>query len=134
MAKEGKVSQDIVLELQKHDVRLFRNNIGKLQDRRGQWVAYGVGGNGGSDNIGFTVIEVTPEMVGSKVAVFTAIEVKRDEKEYKKWSNQSDQRSRSQAAFLSGVSSFGGIAFCAYSVSNAISSLKDQLLFLRNKK
>lgn len=31
---------------------VWRNNVGKLQDRNGQWVAYGVCNPGGSDLIG----------------------------------------------------------------------------------
>lgn len=40
-------------------------------------IRYGLASPGGSDLIGFTAIEITPDMVGRKVAVFTAQEVKR---------------------------------------------------------
>mgnify|MGYP000709089094 CR=1 FL=1 len=54
---------------------------------------------GSSDLIGWTEIEITPEMVGKKVAIFTAFEVK------KKGKKPSPQ----QAAFLDFVSKSGGI-------------------------
>lgn len=55
--------------------RLWRNNVGTLMDRYGHRVTYGLC-IGSSDLIGYTVRVVTPEMVGSKIAVFTAIEAK----------------------------------------------------------
>lgn len=39
------------------------------------WLHYGLG-EGSGDTIGWTTVTVTPEMVGSKVAVFTSIEYK----------------------------------------------------------
>lgn len=40
-------------------------------------ITYGLAKPGGSDLIGFTMIEITPDMVGRRIAVFTAQEVKR---------------------------------------------------------
>jgi len=56
--------------------RLSRNNSGTLQNKRGTFVHFGVFSPGGSDLIGFLPVVITPEMVGTKVAVFTAIEIK----------------------------------------------------------
>ena len=55
---------------------MFRNNCGSYKADNGQWVKYGVANPGGSDLIGWTSVVITPEMVGKKIAVFTAIEVK----------------------------------------------------------
>lgn len=94
--------------------RLWRNNVGVLQDRTGRPVAYGLGSEGGrampgtSDAIGLHTITITPDMVGRQVAVFTAIEVK-------------DQASLTDAQrrFLLAVHNLGGIAGCARSVDDA---------------
>lgn len=56
--------------------RLFRNNVGKLQDRRGTWVAYGLY-PGSPDLVGWMPVVVTPDMVGRTVALFVGIEAKR---------------------------------------------------------
>lgn len=58
-------------------VTLLRNNVGALQDKHGRWVTYGLG-LGSSDYIGWTSVTVTQEMVGEKIAVFTAVEGKRE--------------------------------------------------------
>lgn len=69
-------------------VRLWRNNVGKAW--MGKAVKLGAGAMritsprmvrfglcpGSSDLIGITTVEVTPDMVGKKVGLFTAIEVK----------------------------------------------------------
>ena len=55
---------------------------------------------GSADLIGFTSIEITPEMVGRKVAVFTAGELK----------TGSDKPSDEQKAFIKTVNKSGGIA------------------------
>jgi len=57
------------------NVRLWRNNVGVAKHDNGARTRYGLC-NGSSDLIGFTRVTVTPDMVGRKVAVFTAIEVK----------------------------------------------------------
>lgn len=52
----------------------FKDGIVRLMNPRR--VQAGVGGVGGSDRIGYHQIIITPEMVGKKVAVFCAIELK----------------------------------------------------------
>jgi hypothetical protein len=39
-------------------------------------VQFGVASPGGSDLIGYRTITITPDMVGQKIAVFTALEIK----------------------------------------------------------
>jgi len=94
---ETNILSDIMRKCCKGATRLFRNNIGTawmgkaLQVvtkglvtvypgdvvlRNAQKVKFGVCNPGGSDAIGWTTIIITPEMVGRKVAVFTAAEVK----------------------------------------------------------
>lgn len=90
-------------------VRVFRNNVGAAMDRTGRLVRYGVGGNGGSDLLGWRSLVVTPADVGRALAIFTAIEVK-------------DERGRlrpGQAAFLDAVRAAGGIAGIARSPDDA---------------
>ena len=55
---------------------------------------------GSSDLIGFTSVVITPEMVGKKIAVFTALEVK----------TPTGRTSNEQLNFLRAVLSSGGIA------------------------
>lgn len=61
------------------NVQLFRNNSG----RKGN-VSFGLSNSkfksGTSDLIGWVSETITPEMVGEKVAVFVALEVKADKK------------------------------------------------------
>ncbi len=73
---EIELTKSIQIEFGHGEVRLFRNNCGSLKDSTGRWVKFGVANPGGSDLIGWTSVVITPEMVGRKVAVFTAIETK----------------------------------------------------------
>jgi len=75
-AKEGELNDDLMLEASRRGHRLWRNNNGVAFHKDGSVVKYGVGGNGAADLLGFTVVEITPDMVGRKVAVFTAVEAK----------------------------------------------------------
>jgi hypothetical protein len=56
--------------------------------------------NGSSDLIGWTSIEITPDMLGKKLAVFSAIEVK----------TETGKLSPEQKIFLENVKNAGGIA------------------------
>lgn len=104
---ENKVSDDLALYATGAGGRLFRNNTGVCRHDDGSFVRYGVGGNGGSDLIGFTRMTVTPEMVGRTVAVFTAVEVK----------SPGEKPTKDQGKFLSMVNDKGGIGVWGTSCS-----------------
>lgn len=106
-------------------VRLFRNNVG--MGWQGKAVHQGSrviienprplhAGlcQGSSDLIGWTTVEVTADMVGEKLAVFTAIEVKTDK----------GRTSPEQRNFIQRVQEAGGIAGVARSEEDAIYIVK----------
>jgi hypothetical protein len=82
--------------------RLLRNNVGatKVGNR---FIKYGLG-KGSSDLIGWTTVEITPDMVGQKVAVFTAVELK----------TVNDRSSPEQRNFVQRVHDAGGLAGIVY--------------------
>ena len=79
--------------------RLWRNNVGRLRDELGRYVTFGLC-KGSSDLIGYTVVEITHKMVGAKVAVFTAFEIK----------GPHGRASGEQDAFTTQIRSDGAIA------------------------
>lgn len=72
---ESQLLSSLLIRCSALGVRLFRNNVGKLQDRTGRWVQYGLC-VGSSDLIGYLPVTITPEHVGRTLAVFVAIEAK----------------------------------------------------------
>ena len=88
-------------------MRLFRNKVGKLIKHTRESITL-VGYRplnsglcvGSSDLIGWTTIEITPEMVGRKVAVFTALELK----------TKKLQATKEQLNFIEQIQIAGGIA------------------------
>lgn len=80
------------------DIRLFRNNVGRLQAKDGSWVQFGLC-VGSADLIGWKSVEVTPQMVGQRVAVFVALETK----------SLTGPRREAQTNFLRAVNNAGGL-------------------------
>ncbi len=105
---EQRIQQEIRIACSQGPVRLFRNNCGVLRDRRGVPVSYGLQ-PGSADLIGWKRLTITPEMVGSTVAVFTSIEVK----------TATGRLRAEQQQWLDAVQAAGGIAGVARSVSDA---------------
>ena len=105
---ESHIVADIRLAHSKGTVRLLRNNSGALQDRTGRWVQFGLG-TGSSDLIGWMTVTVTPAMVGSKIAVFTALEVKAPK----------GKATQEQLDFIALVNNMGGNAAVVRSVDEA---------------
>lgn len=109
--------------------RLFRNNVGtawigdavrlsKTQTLtlnagtviiRNARIFHGGLCKGSSDIIGFESVQVTPEMVGTRIARFVAIEGKM----------KGRKPTPEQTAFIKIVNDFGGVAFVAYSEEEA---------------
>lgn len=104
-------------------VRLFRNNVGTAlftgnQDAAARMlnsqgfavhrVKYGLC-PGSSDLIGWRSVIITPDMIGQRLAVFLAVEVK----------TQHGRISPAQTTFLQAVNGSGGIGGVARSVEGA---------------
>jgi hypothetical protein len=81
--------------------------------RTGRYVQFGVGSPGGSDLIGYRKVAITPEMVGTEIAVFAAVEVKAAK----------GKATEQQKAFIEHIRNAGGIAGIARSVDEAKSIL-----------
>ena len=106
---EQQTQQQIRLAVSRGPVRLWRNNTGMLRDQHGRPVTFGLC-PGSADLIGYTTIEVTPDMVGQRLAVFTAVEVK----------SPTGKPTAEQAAFLDHIRQAGGRAGIARSVDEAM--------------
>jgi hypothetical protein len=91
-------------------VRLFRNNQGVATFAGGQRVRYGLANPGGSDLIGLRSVVVTPEMVGQKLAIFTALEIK----------TPTGRMEPEQRNFIDFVQRSGGIADVVRSPEDAL--------------
>lgn len=121
--EETNISKKIQIEASKHGFYLMRNNRGmfypvyvvkKLIDmivRKDFAVALaysknihpyraGLEADGSSDLIGMKFITITPEMIGKKLAIFTAIEVK----------TKTGTVSKEQSDFITMVRENGGIS------------------------
>jgi len=91
-------------------LRLFRNNTGTLPDpKTGRPIQFGLA-RGSSDLVGWRSVVITPDMVGQRVAVFTAIEIK----------TPTGRITPAQRAWLEAVTKAGGIAGIARSVADAL--------------
>lgn len=88
-------------------LRLFRNNVGLAKLPDGSILKYGLC-NGSSDAIGGYQITITPEMVGKKICVLTAIEAK----------SSSGKATSEQKSFIDFIVAFGGIAGIARSADD----------------
>ena len=112
------------------NIRIFRNNVGTgwqgqavrqwqeaghryllLKDPRPLHAGLCVGS---ADLIGWRQVEITPEMVGQKIAVFTAIECK----------TPKGKATAEQVNFLRHVAQFGGNAIIATSAADALAKIE----------
>lgn len=101
------------------DLRLFRNQVGSLPDpRSGRLVQFGLA-RGSADLIGWRTITITPDMVGTRLAVFTSLEIK----------TPTGRLSPAQTHWLHAVRTAGGIAGVARSVPDALQIMESPLGF-----
>ena len=107
LSNEAYVQNKIRLAVGSGEVRLFRNNTGALLDMQGRLVKFGLC-KGSSDLIGFKPVTITPDMVGQKIPIFSAIEVK------DKGKTTVDQKN-----FINIVQKAGGFAGVAKNVNDA---------------
>lgn len=97
---------------------LFRNNVGMFKIRekgkKDRNIKTGLG-KGSSDLIGYTIKNITPDMVGKNIAVFTAIEVKKSNWKANKKLNEHELN---QKRFIDQIKEAGGIADFATSIDD----------------
>lgn len=110
---ETNYMRSIMVALSKLPCRVFRNNVGLAQYPNGTVVKYGLC-PGSSDLIGWTTITITPDMVGKRIATFTAIEVK----------TPNGIPSDDQITFVEVVQRAGGIAGFAKSDTEALTIIQ----------
>ena len=125
---EDIIQQEIQIASFPQGCSLMRNNSGALKDKDGRFIRFGLGNTSkqrneiikSSDLIGFTRIVITQEMVGSIVAIFTAVEVKKEE-----WKpSKSDKREKGQRAFIDWIIANGGFAGFANCVDTFLKIIK----------
>lgn len=105
--KESGVLHAILKGFSNGPTRLFRNNVGLFQTADGRKVMTGLC-KGSSDIIGWTSVTVTENMVGHKLAVFTAIEVK----------GPRGRPTKEQVNFIEQVQNAGGLAQICFSTED----------------
>lgn len=115
---ETELQQRIRLALgTRSDLRLFRNQVGQLPDpRTGRPVQFGLA-RGSADLIGWRTVTITPNMVGTRIAVFTSLEVK----------TPTGRLTPAQHNWLGAVRQAGGIAGVARSVADSLHILETPL-------
>ena len=96
---EKSYQEQVKYELSQNGYTLFRNNVGVAKLADGRRIRFGLF-PGSSDLIGWKTITVTPDMIGKKIAVFTAIEIKSKE----------GRTSKKQQNFIDAARRSGGIA------------------------
>jgi hypothetical protein len=105
------------LEAARKGLKLWRNNVGVLQDATGRPVRYGLANDSkqlntivkSGDLIGWRPVLVTPAHVGSRIAQFVSRECKEPG-----WKFTGSDRERAQLRWLEAVTADGGdAAFCS---------------------
>lgn len=104
---ESDILRAIQTKVSGPDIRLFRMQCGRFQLIDGRFINVGVPGM--SDLIGCSSVIVTPSMIGQRVAVFTAIEIK----------SLTGKPTADQLRFIETVKELGGNAGLAHSVEEA---------------
>jgi hypothetical protein len=127
---ETDIQRRIQLALSTEHSRIWRNSVGeawlgrdftiaegKLVRGKAYRITYGLG-PGSSDLVGPVSIEITPAMVGCRVAVFAGIEIKRPGDRAAK--KRRGRTSEAQGSFIETLTGLGGIGGVATSVEEAI--------------
>lgn len=110
---ESTIMKQIQLAVSKLNWRLWRNNCGRAVTKSGNIIQFGLC-VGSSDLIGFTPVVITPSMVGSRLAIFCAVEVK----------TPKGRATKEQQAFINAINKAGGIGIIARSVEEVMEGVK----------
>lgn len=117
-ASEASIQESIKEFAARLKILLYRNTVGQFKTAWGGIVHTGLC-KGSSDLIGWTQKTITPDMVGTTIAVFTAVECKRKSVKNNTTDNQDD--------FIEKVLSAGGYAGVATSLEDLLRITKKSL-------
>jgi hypothetical protein len=112
-ASEAAIASRIRQAAPAYGLKLWRNNVGVLPDKRGVPVRFGLGNDSAalnaifksSDLIGIDNSPIMPHMVGLPRGQFVALETKAGA-----WTYKGDTHERAQLAFINVVTAYGGRA------------------------
>ena len=110
---EKEIQNRIMIALSTKNSRVFRNNVGSAITVDGRYITFGLA-KGSADLIGWRTIEITPDMVGKKIAQFLSVEVK----------NKTGKLTKLQQNWHDAVNSQGGLAIISKSESEALDAIK----------
>lgn len=113
LKSEANIQGAILIALSEAGCLVWRQNTGAYKDKTGRLVRYGLC-VGSSDIIGAIPVEITQDMVGKKVAIFGAWEVK----------TATGRIRPEQQRFIDAVNRAGGRAGVALSVEDALKIAK----------
>lgn len=110
---ENYVQSLVRLEAGRRGVKLWRNNVGVLNDETGRPVRYGLGNDSpalnkaikSGDLIGWRPLRVTHALVGARIAQFVSRECKRPN-----WNFTATEREKAQLRWAEAVNADGGDA------------------------
>ena len=127
---ESSVQQRVMLESSRLGARMFRNNVGACTDDRGNHIRYGLANVSmaqnkrlkSSDLIGITPLLVQQRHVGTRLGIFTALEVKKGDW---KFPHTPSEREKAQLNFINLVRLNGGFGSFINN-ANQIGEILDQ--------
>lgn len=110
---EARQQSLVRLDAAKHDVLLFRNNVGAFQDSTGRWVRYGLANDTpkmnkafkSGDLIGLRKRLITPADVGKIIGQFVSREIK-----HETWVHTATEHEQGQDGWADLINSYGGDA------------------------
>lgn len=129
MTTEALAQSELRLAASRAGHALWRNNSGAMyNEQTKRMVRFGLGNDStkihevfkSSDLIGYTVVEITPDMVGRHVAVFSAVEVKKPG-----WTVPKNTREHAQGNFINVVNMHGGIGMFATSTEEYMEKINE---------
>ncbi len=115
--KETGIMARIQHALSEFGARVFRNQVGRYKKPDDSYITYGLV-PGSSDLIGWYSTVITQDMVGRKIALFTAVECK----------SLGGELTESQEQFLEVVRGAGGIGVVASESMQAVRQVEAQAL------
>lgn len=125
---ERAVQAKIDVAAAQREIMLYRNNSGAMRNEYGNMIRFGLGNTSAQINavfksgdlIGWTPVVVGPQHMGRVFAVFTSVEVKSGDWQYKGTNHE-----QAQLKWANTVNAHGGIGIFATHPDHVFTAIKD---------